>query len=400
MQKDSIIKLNKDTESIINVAATPQDLELSNYDFTLPNELIATTPIMPKENAKLLIYHNDEIIHSTFRDLFTYIPKDYLIVMNDTRVMNARLFANKLDLESFIKTNEIKDSILPAKREIFYHKAISNNLHIVQIKGRVKLYDIFVLHYNEIKVYIQVLALRDNGYREVIFFTLNNQSLLKRESLKDKAINLAQNQVFELLDKCGKIPLPPYIKRESTEKDHIDYQSIFAKHSGSVAAPTASLHFSDSMFIKLKQHYNHAFVTLHVGAGTFQPVNSENILNHKIHAESCIITNENLQKIMQAKNILCIGTTAMRSVEWLIRQKNLKDLSNKDSIIGENNIFLHPYNPPKKVKALLTNFHLPKSSLLMLVSSIIGRDKTLRIYHEAIKHKYRFYSYGDGMLII
>lgn len=393
MQKDSITQSNK--ESIINMAKN--DLELSSYDFTLPNELIATAPIMPKENAKLLIYHNNKIIHSTFKDLFSYIPKDYLIVLNDTKVINARLFANKLNLES-LKTNEIKDSILSKSREIFYHKAIENNLHIVQIKGKVKLYDIFVLQWNKINVYLQVVAIRNNGYREVIFFT-TKKAIFKPELLKDITY-LTQNQVFSLLEECGKIPLPPYIKRESIEQDYIDYQSIFAKHSGSVAAPTASLHFSDSMFIKLKQQYNHAFITLHVGAGTFQPVNSENILNHKIHTESCIITNENAKKIMQAKNILCIGTTAMRSVEWLIRQKNLQDLNNKDYIIGENNIFLHPHNPPKKVKALLTNFHLPKSSLIMLVSSIIGLDKTIEIYNEAIKHKYRFYSYGDGMLII
>lgn len=399
MQKDSIIKLNKSTESINNIAVTPIDLELSGYDFTLPDKLIATNPVMPKENAKLLIYHNNEIIHSTFKDLFNYIPNDYLIVLNDTKVMCARLFANKLNLESFLKTNNFKDSVLPTKREIFYHKPLANNLHLVQIKGRVKLYDIFVLHWNEINIYVQVVAIRDNGYREAIFFTLD-QSLLKKESLKDKAAHLTQTQVLDMLEQCGKIPLPPYIKRESTKQDSIDYQSIFAKHNGSVAAPTASLHFSDSMFIALKQKYNYAFVTLHVGAGTFQPVNSENILNHKIHTESCIIAHENMKKIIQAKKILCIGTTAMRSVEWLIRQKDLNDLENKDSVIGENDIFLHPYNPPKKVKALLTNFHLPRSSLLMLVSSMIGRDKTLKIYNEAIKHNYRFYSYGDGMLII
>lgn len=393
--------------------ALSSDLELSSYDFTLPQSLIATAPLMPKEDARLLIYHNDEIIHGTFRDLFSHIPSDYTIVLNDTKVIRSRLFAKKLSLESFIKGN--KDSVfnknflgtLPTEREIFYHKPYSNHLHLVQIKGRVKLYDIFVMQWNEMRVYIQVVALRDDGFREVLFFTLDNHFplnnfQLKRESLEKKVVPLTKEQVFLLIEQCGKIPLPPYIKRASTVQDCIDYQSIFAIHDGSVAAPTASLHFSDSMFSVLKRQYNHAFVTLHVGAGTFQVVNSQNILNHKMHSESCIITRENAKKIMQAKKILCVGTTAVRSVEWLIEQ-NLDILNKdfkKDSIIGENKLFLHPHNPPKKVKALLTNFHLPKSSLLMLVSSMLGREKTLRIYNEAIKHKYRFYSYGDGMLII
>ena len=373
------------------------DLDLSSYDFTLPNDLIATEPIKPKENAKLLIYHNGKITHTTFYELFNYIPKDYLIVLNDTRVINARLFANKLSLESLHKTQILNDSILPTKREIFYHKHLSNNLHLVQIKGRAKLHDIFTLQYNNTNAFIQVVDIKDDGYKIVSFFTLKDISALKQNLLQNHAEKLSQEKVFSILQTCGNIPLPPYMKRESTEKDSKDYQSIFAKSEGSVAAPTASLHFSESMFKYLKENYNHAFVTLHVGAGTFKPITCENILNHKIHTESCIIAKKEAQKILESKKILCVGTTAMRSVEWLIRE-NVAQIEN--DIIGENAIFLNPFNPPKKVKALLTNFHLPKSSLLMLVSSIIGRKETLRIYEEAIANKYRFYSYGDGMLII
>lgn len=373
------------------------DLDLSSYDFTLPNDLIATEPVSPKENAKLLIYHNGKITHTTFYELFNYIPKDYLIVLNDTRVINARLFANKLSLESLHKTQILNDLILPAKREIFYHKHISNNLHLVQIKGKAKLHDIFTLQYNNTNIFIQVVDIKDDGYKIVSFFTLKDISALKQSSLQNHAEKLSQEKVFSILQTCGNIPLPPYMKRESTEKDSKDYQSIFARNEGSVAAPTASLHFSESMFKYLKENYNHAFVTLHVGAGTFKPVTCENILNHKIHTESCIIAKKEAQKILESKKILCVGTTAMRSVEWLIRE-NVAQI--ESDIMGENAIFLNPFNPPKKVKALLTNFHLPKSSLLMLVSSIIGREETLRIYEEAIANKYRFYSYGDGMLII
>lgn len=374
-----------------------KDLDLSSYDFTLPNDLIATEPIKPKENAKLLIYHNGKITHTTFYELFNYIPKDYLIVLNDTRVINARLFANKLSLESLHKTQILNDLILPTKREIFYHKHLSNNLHLVQIKGKTKLHDIFTLQYNNTNVFIQVVDIKDDGYKIVSFFTLKDISALKQNLLQNHAEELSQEKVLSILQTCGNIPLPPYMKRESTEKDSKDYQSIFAKSEGSVAAPTASLHFSESMFKYLKENYNHAFVTLHVGAGTFKPITCENILNHKIHTESCIIAKKEAQKILESKKILCVGTTAMRSVEWLIRE-NVAQIEN--DIIGENAIFLNPFNPPKKVKALLTNFHLPKSSLLMLVSSIIGRKETLRIYEEAIANKYRFYSYGDGMLII
>lgn len=374
-----------------------KDLDLSSYDFTLPNDLIATEPIKPKENAKLLIYHNGKITHTTFYELFNYIPKDYLIVLNDTRVINARLFANKLSLESLHKTQILNDLILPTKREIFYHKHLSNNLHLVQIKGKAKLHDIFTLQYNNTNAFIQVVDIKDDGYKIVSFFTLKDISALKQNLLQNHAEELSQEKVLSILQTCGNIPLPPYMKRESTEKDSKDYQSIFAKSEGSVAAPTASLHFSESMFKYLKENYNHAFVTLHVGAGTFKPVTCENILNHKIHTESCIIAKKEAQKILESKKILCVGTTTMRSVEWLIRE-NVAQIEN--DIIGENAIFLNPFNPPKKVKALLTNFHLPKSSLLMLVSSIIGRKETLRIYEEAIANKYRFYSYGDGMLII
>lgn len=377
------------------------DLDLSSYDFTLPNDLIATEPIKPKENAKLLIYHNGKITHTTFYELFNYIPKDYLIVLNDTRVINARLFANKLSLESLHKahgkTQILSDLILPTKREIFYHKHISNNLHLVQIKGKAKSHDIFTLQYNNTNIFIQVVDIKDDGYKIVSFFTLKDILALKQNSPQDHAKELSQEKVFSILQTCGNIPLPPYMKREGTEKDSKDYQSIFAKSEGSVAAPTASLHFSESMFEILKENYNHAFVTLHVGAGTFKPVTCENILNHKIHTETCIIAKKEAQKILESKKILCVGTTAMRSVEWLIRE-NVAQI--KSDIIGENAIFLNPFNPPKKVNALLTNFHLPKSSLLMLVSSIIGRKETLRIYEEAIANKYRFYSYGDGMLII
>ncbi|RDU64051.1 tRNA preQ1(34) S-adenosylmethionine ribosyltransferase-isomerase QueA [Helicobacter didelphidarum] len=397
------------------------DYQLEAYNFSLPTNLIATNPIYPKEHAKLLVYHNNRITHTTFENLFDFIPKDYLIVLNNTKVLKARLFGYKLSLQSDLvylqattHIQQILDSFQSQrKKEIFYHKTLQSSLHLVQIKGRVKIADIFILEgINNIAM--QIVGIQENGFKEVIFYSFKDLQILwqlvqntlekkngayyqaksqhccNQDSLFNNHV-LHENDVLEILQKYGSVPLPPYIKRKSNIQDEIDYQSIFALHYGSVAAPTASLHFSETMLDYLMSHYSVAFVTLHVGAGTFQPVQTENIIAHKIHSESCYIPHESAKKILESKKILCVGTTAMRSVEWFLQTRQTS---------GENNIFLHPMNPPQKVKSLLTNFHLPKSSLLMLVSSIIGREKTLEIYEEAIKQQYRFYSYGDGMLII
>lgn len=340
------------------------DTKLQSYDFFLPNELIANEPIYPKESAKLLVYKDKKIIHTTFKYLFDFIPRDFLIVLNDTRVLNARLFCVKQNTDS-------KES---SKKEIFYHKHLGNNIHLVQIKGKVKINDKFRLDSN---IYLEVVNIRNDGFREVVFY--NSYKVLE------------SSEVYKIFEMYGNIPLPPYIKRRSTADDKIHYQSIFAKNLGSIAAPTASLHFSQNMLNFLESNYNIAYITLHVGAGTFKPVVTNDIREHKIHTEYCEILESSTQKIKNANKILCIGTTAFRCVEWFVRSGQTR---------GENDIFLHPQNKPFKANALLTNFHLPKSSLLMLVSSLIGRKETLNIYAEAIKHKYRFYSYGDGMLII
>lgn len=347
------------------------DMLLESYDFNLPSDLIATHPSTPKESAKLLVYKkdSDKIIHSTFKHLFDFIPSDYLIVLNNTRVIKARLFCKNLESTKM--------------REIFYHKAINNEINLVQIKGKVRKNDIFKIDSNN---FLEVVNLRNDGFREVIFF----------ENLESKKI-LSQSEIFILLEKYGKMPLPPYIKREATPQDSKDYQSLFALHNGSIAAPTASLHFSSEMLAFLESNFKHVYLTLHVGAGTFKPVESSSILKHKMHSEYCQIESSVAQKILNAQNILCIGSTAMRSVEWLLSLDSIKGF---EKICGKNDIFLHPLNKPKKVNALLTNFHLPKSSLIMLVSSLISRENTLKIYQEAIAKRYKFYSYGDCMLII
>ena len=184
------------------------------------------------------------------------------------------------------------------------------------------------------------------------------------------------------------MPLPPYIKREDEKIDEIDYQTVFAKKEGAVAAPTASLHFSPELLEKIKKK---AYLTLHVGAGTFKPVEVNDIREHKMHSEFFEIPKETAKILDSDEEIVAVGTTVTRTVEYYARTKRL---------LGECDLFLNPLNPPIRVNHLLTNFHLPKSTLIMLVAAFIGRKKTLELYEEAIKRNYRFYSYGDAMLII
>jgi len=194
-----------------------------------------------------------------------------------------------------------------------------------------------------------------------------------------------------VLEKIGHVPLPPYIQREDNKKDETDYQTLFAKNAGAVAAPTASLHFTPELFKKLEERHKTHKITLHVGAGTFKPVEAEHILDHPMHSEYFDISKESAKVLESDKKILAIGTTVTRTVEYFNRTKK------RD---GECDLFLNPNNKPQRVNYLLTNFHLPKSTLIMLVSAFINREKTLKLYHEAIKKEYRFFSYGDAMLII
>lgn len=336
------------------------EASLQSYDYKLDSSLIANTPIKPKSAAKLLVYDrkSDSITHSTFKDFFSFIPKDTLIVLNDTKVLPARIYGRKLS---------------GAKVELLYHKALDKNTFLAQIKGRVKVGD--TLEFGNM-LSAKVLELRDSGLRVLRFYHQNNM--------------LDSTKLISILEQVGHIPLPPYIKREDRDEDKIDYQSVFAKNLGSIAAPTASLHFSPSDFKKL-QSLNHCFISLHIGAGTFFSVESSDIREHKMHKESYEISNISKEKIDNADKILCIGTTATRCIEHYARSGIEK---------GECDIFINPLNPPLKTNFLLTNFHLPKSSLIMLVAGFIGVEKTKEIYDIAIEKRYRFYSYGDGMLIL
>ena len=385
------------------------DIFCDSYDFELPPSLIALTPIAPKEKARLLIYKrsNRQVIHSHFANLFDFIPRDYLVVLNESRVIPARFFGTRLEHKNgfYERTN--------SKREFLYHKPCAGGF-LAWTKGRVREGDLFITDGG--RVLVEILSMGDGGYREIGFYSLESftprlasaANACVRESkipvVLDSKKALDEGAVLAFLEEEGSMPLPPYIKRAATKEDCKDYQSIFARVSGSIAAPTASLHFSKSMLAALKASYEVAFVTLHVGAGTFSPLVVENILEHRMHAEFCALSLDSARRIAAAKKILCVGTTALRCVEWFGLVNGLGGagarLEDAWQLSGENEIFLHPLNRPRLASALLTNFHLPKSTLLMLVSSLIGRAETLRIYNEALSAGYRFYSYGDGMLII
>ncbi|QFR43796.1 tRNA preQ1(34) S-adenosylmethionine ribosyltransferase-isomerase QueA [Sulfurimonas xiamenensis] len=339
-----------------------KELLTSSYDFFLPKELIATHPANPRDSSKLLVYDRstDKISHVKFSDLEKFIPKECALIFNDTKVIKARLFGKK---ES------------GGKIELLINRALNAHDVNVYIRGKVKK-DTKILFDENLSAIVQ--KLHDDGSRVVHFY--ENEKLLRFEEL------------LPIIEKIGHVPLPPYIQREDNKEDENEYQSVFAKEEGAVAAPTASLHFTKEQHERVCKTFAHAFVTLHVGSGTFKPVECEKITEHPMHSEYYAISKKAKKLLDSDRAILSIGTTSTRTIEFYARNK---DISN-----GEANLFLHPKNRPLRVNHLLTNFHLPKSTLLMLVASFVGLEKTQELYRIAIEKEYRFYSYGDSMLIL
>ncbi len=343
------------------VRAVLNPLKTSSYNFTLPEELIATHPAQPRENARLLVYDrsSDTITHAHFYEIEKFLPQDTALIFNNTKVIKARLFGHKKS---------------GGKIELLINRMLDAHTINVYIRGKVKV-GMELFFDNDLRT--TVTALHKDGSRNVNFFYSDTP--------------LRFEELLPIIDKIGHIPLPPYIQRPDGSEDSTDYQTVFAKHEGAVAAPTASLHFSTELFERICQNYTHAFVTLHVGAGTFKPVESETITDHPMHSEYYAMSSEALNIIKSDQALLCVGTTSTRTIEYYVRTEEES---------GEANLFLHPHNPPKRVTHLLTNFHLPQSTLLMLVASFVGVETTHKLYKEAIKEHYRFYSYGDSMLIL
>ena len=339
------------------------DLLLSSYHFDLPQELIAQRPI---GNSRLLVYRisSDEIFHDNFENIGKYLPENSLLVFNRSKVFPSRLIGQKSSggkAELFLLSLDNIDGLYPA---------------LIKTRSKKKIGDIFIFD--------------------------NNLTAILRKINEDGTFDVEFNQhnLREFLDTIAKIPIPPYIRNgESDQFDKVDYQTIYAKEEGSVAAPTAGLHFKPNLLSKLKfQRVEQAFVTLHVGLGTFRPVNSSNITEHHMHTENFFIDGENLDLIRKAresnKKIFAVGTTTLRVLESSYGEDVVPNH------VYSTNIFLHPGKSIRSVDGLITNFHLPGSSLLMLVSTLITRKKALELYQIAINEKYRFFSYGDGMLIL
>jgi S-adenosylmethionine:tRNA ribosyltransferase-isomerase len=336
-------------------------LSVASYDYELPQNLIASSPANPKDSAKLLVYDRSSgsITHAIFRDILDFIPSNTAIILNDTKVIKARVFGSKSS---------------GGKVELLINSPLSDDRFLVYIRGKVKVKSELFFDKN---LTATVIELNEDGTRVVEFYI--DQTKLDFVSLND------------ILEKIGHVPLPPYIKREDSKSDESDYQTLFAKEIGAVAAPTASLHFTPKLLSKLKDKFETKFITLHVGAGTFKPVECKDIKEHIMHKEFYNIPKDTQELIKSDRAILAVGTTVTRTIEYNVREH---------ISCGESDLFLHPQNRPLRVNHLLTNFHLPKSTLLMLVASFVGVEKSQEIYKEAIAKEYKFYSYGDAMLIL
>lgn len=346
-------------------------IKTSDFDYILPEELIAQVPSKQRSHSKMMVLHKDKkkIEHKHFFDIVDSLDKDDVLILNDTKVIPARLLGQKLT---------------GAHVEIFLLKEHENNQWEALVKPAKR-----VNPDNIIKISDE----------------LSVRTLVRLEGGKWLVELIFKGDICEILNKFGKVPLPPYIERKLTSEeleklDHRRYQTVFAKHSGSVAAPTAGLHFTKDILKKLKEKgVQVCYVTLNVGLGTFRPVKCENILDHKMETETFEISKKTAKIINEAKKtgkkIVAVGTTSVRTLETAYNQ-----FGEIKACKSASQIFIYPPYEFKVVDKLITNFHLPKSTLIMLVSAFAGKDFVFKAYKEAIKQNYRFYSYGDCMLIV
>lgn len=335
---------------------------LSDFDFDLPDERIAQVPLPDRSASRLLQLDGDRILDRTFADILDQLQAGDVLVMNNTRVLKARFFGQK---ES------------GGQVEVLVERVLDNRTVLAQVRAskspkpgnRIRLADAFEV---------------TTGERAGEFFTLH----FPQEG----------GDVFELIEAHGRLPLPPYIAHDADEFDEQRYQTVYSKEPGAVAAPTAGLHFDQPLLDKLAaKGVTIAYVTLHVGAGTFQPVRVENLAEHNMHSEWYTIAQETVDKVAAAqaagRDVVAVGTTSLRALESASQSGKLEAGS------GDTRLFITPGYQFKTVTRLITNFHLPKSTLMMLVSAFAGYDEIRKAYAHAIASEYRFFSYGDAMLL-
>ncbi len=340
-------------------------MKTEDFNYELPESLIAQTPLKNRDESRLMVLDKitGEIEHKHFYDVIDYLEEGDVLVLNDTKVMPARLFGIKEETGSHIEILMLKELeadsweclVRPAKR-------IDVGTTVDFGNGILK---------------AQCIAIAEEGIRVFKFYY--------------------RGIFYEILDKLGEMPLPPYIHEKLADKDR--YQTVYAKEVGSAAAPTAGLHFTKELLEKIEaKGVKIEYVTLHVGLGTFRPVTVENVLEHQMHSEYYVMKESTAEVLNEAKKngnmIISVGTTSTRVLETVMSR-----YGKFEACSGWTNIFIYPGYKFKAIDYLITNFHLPKSTLIMLVSALAGRENILNAYSEAVKERYRFFSFGDAMLI-
>ena len=340
-------------------------MKTDDFDYELPERLIAQTPLEKRDDSKLMILDRKtgEIIHETFHNIINYLDKDDVLVLNDTKVIPARIIGEKEDTKAVI--------------ELLLLRNIENNEWLCLAKPAKRIKTGTIISFGNGKLKAKCLEVLDEGIRKIEFI---------------------YNGIFyEILDELGSMPLPPYIKEKLEDKDR--YQTVYAKNNGSAAAPTAGLHFTKELLKAIEEKgINICYITLHVGLGTFRPVNVEDVTKHKMHSEFYHMSKEAADILNNAKKnnkrIIAVGTTSTRTLETIMSKYNcFKETS------GWTDIFIYPGYTFKAIDAQITNFHLPKSTLIMLISAFASKELIMKAYSIAVKHEYRFFSFGDSMFI-
>ncbi len=340
-------------------------MKTSDFYYDLPKERIAQDPLEDRSSSRLMVVHSrsGRLEHRSFTDILEYLRPGDCIVRNDTKVIPARLFGVRADTGATVE-------LLLLKRE-------EGDVWETLVKPGKKARTGARLIFGDGILRGEIREVKEDGNRRIRFF---------------------YEGIFEeILDELGQMPLPPYITHKLKEKER--YQTVYARHEGSAAAPTAGLHFTEELFSQLREKgVEVATVTLHVGLGTFRPVKVEDVTRHHMHSEEYRITPEEADRINRVKSaggkIICVGTTSCRTIESATVDGRLQARS------GETDIFIYPGYNFKIMDGLITNFHLPESTLLMLVSALAGREQIMRAYAEAVRAEYRFFSFGDAMLIL
>lgn len=340
-------------------------MQVSEFDYNLPEELIAQVPIEKRDESRLMVLDRkmEKIEHKTFKDIIDYLEPGDCLVRNNTKVIPARIYGKK-------ETG--------AKVEFLLLKNIEGDIWETIVRPGNKLHSGAKVIFGEGLLKAEVIETMSGGTRKVKF---------------------EYDGIFnEILDRIGLMPLPPYIHKSLKERDR--YQTVYAKYEGSAAAPTAGLHFTSELLKKIEEKgIKIANVTLHVGIGTFRPVKEENVEDHDMHSEHFYIKEEDARKINETKNnggrVIAVGTTSCRVLETIANENGLVKETE-----GDTKIFIYPGYKFKCLDGLITNFHLPQSTLLMLVSALAGKEYILKAYNEAVKEKYRFFSFGDAMFIV